>query len=636
MCGIAGFLSSNPLHEANAQSILKFMNERQRHRGPDGEGIWIDRKVQTGLAHVRLSIIDLATGQQPMQAKSGNIITYNGEIYNFIELRQELGEANFETTSDTEVILRAYEKWGENCVDKLRGMFAFAIWDNKKEKLFIARDRFGIKPFYYTLQNGVFYFASEIKTLTPFLPEIKTSKQGLGDYLTFQFCLNERTLFEDIHELKPAYCGYVERNGQTNLRRYWEVHYNLDWNHTEKYFVEKVRERLQNSVDAHLRSDVEVGAYVSGGVDSTLVAALARDLRPSGRFQAFNGRFVDHKGFDESHYARSLTDQREMLLHVQDITAQDFVENVGNVIYHLDQPTAGPGSFPQYMISKLVREHIKVVLGGQGGDEIFGGYTRYLIAYFEQCIKGAIDGTMGNGRFIVSYESIIPNLQNLRSYKPLLQEFWSGGIFDSRDRRYFKLIDRAPQLEGVINWECVNGYDSFEGFKEIYWGSNVQKESYFDSMTHFDFKTLLPALLQVEDRMSMAHGVESRVPFLDHELVELAATIPADSKFKAGELKRLLRVGFSDKIPNMVLDRTDKMGFPVPLKNWLSDGSGVREFILDTLRSQKARNRHYLNSSFDIEELTKSEREFGRNIWALLSLELWQNRFHDDHVKFRG
>jgi asparagine synthase (glutamine-hydrolysing) len=271
-------------------------------------------------------------------------------------------------------------------------------------------------------------------------------------------------------------------------------------------------------------------------------------------------------------------------------------------------------------------------LGGQGGDEIFGGYARYLLAYWEQCIKGALDGTMDSGNFVVTYESIIPNLATLRGYKPLIQEFWSQGIFDERDKRYFRLINRSNTFGDIVDWNLFKGAFSYEEFREIFWGRNVGKESYFDSMTHFDFKTLLPALLQVEDRMSMAHGIESRVPLLDHSLVELAATIPANIKFQSGELKRLLKHAFPDKLPAAIANRKDKMGFPVPLQLWLKRGGPAKEFILDTFRSDKARNRFYFSKPFDIERLLEREGVFSRNLWAFLSLELWQQRFFDTAV----
>ncbi len=613
------------------------MNRMQAHRGPDGEGTWVSPDGRIGLAHVRLSIIDLSeAAAQPMISESGNVITYNGEIYNYVELRHELGAENFRTTSDTEVILRAYERWGEACVGHLRGMFAFALWDAKVGKLFIARDRFGIKPFYYYSDGKRFLFASEMKALVPFIPRLDTNIDSLHDYFCFQFCLGERTLFSGIKQLQPAHCGYVEPSGHITLRQYWEVHYHVDWDHTERYFVDKVRERLLDSVDVHLRADVEVGAYVSGGVDSSLIAALGRELRPTHHFQAFNGRFMMGDAFDESRYAQALAEERGMVLHETDIGESDFVENIARVIYHLDQPVAGPGSFPQFMVSRTVRDHLKVVLGGQGGDEIFGGYARYLLAYFEQCIKGALDGTMDSGNFVVTYESIIPNLRTLQQYKPLIQEFWAEGIFNERDKRYFRLINRSNTFGDVIDWSLFKQSSSFEDFQAIYWGQNVGNESYFDSMTHFDFKTLLPALLQVEDRMSMAHGIESRVPLLDHPLVELAATIPANVKFLSGELKRLLRHAFADKLPKVILERKDKMGFPVPLQVWMRDGGRTREFILDTFSSERARKRFYLAPGFNIEKMMAKEGLFSRNIWAFLSLELWHQQFHDRHAELRA
>jgi len=628
MCGLYGLVSEGDMEAAASERDLAALQGILGHRGPDGRGLW--RSGRVALGHNRLSIIDLDSGAQPMRSPAGHVITYNGEIYNYVELRHELGAERFKTTSDTEVILLAYEKWGERCVEKLRGMFAFALWDAKRAQLFVARDRFGMKPFYYTTVGRRFYFASEIKALVPFLPRRGVDRDGLHDYFCFQFCLGSKTMFEGVRQLEAAHAGYVDERGQLAARRYWEVHYDLDWSHDENYFVEAVRERLFDSVKVHMRADVEVGAYVSGGIDSSLVAATARGTRASDRFQVFTGKFSEFGAtFDESSYVRALAGERDMKLHEIDITEDDFARHMSDVIWHLDQPVAGPGSFPQYMVSKLVKNHVKVVLGGQGGDEIFGGYARYLLAYWEQCIKGALDGTMNSGNFVVTYESIIPNLVTLRSYKPLIQEFWSQGIFEDRDRRYFRLINRSNNFGDVVNWDVFKGAFSFEEFKQIYWGANVGKESYFDSMTHFDFKTLLPALLQVEDRMSMAHGIESRVPLLDHPLVELAATIPANIKFQNGELKRLLKIAFRDKLPKAILERKDKMGFPVPLQVWMQRGGRVRQFVMDTFRSERARTRFYFTRPFDVEALLQKEGLFSRNLWAFLSLELWQQRFFD-------
>jgi len=632
VCGIAGAidLSNRPIPDLGRR--LDLMNEIQVHRGPDGHATWKHERGHVGFAHRRLAIIDLSTGDQPMTDGRGSWISYNGEIYNYIELRAELGGKGFRTTSDTEVALRAYQKWGADCLQKFRGMFAFSLWDETTETLFCARDRFGIKPLYYAEVNGVFYFASEIKTLIPFLPSVETDVDGLKDYLCFQFCLGGKTLFKGVRELLPGHMLTV-RYGKITVSRYWEVYYQPDFNHTAMYFESAVQDLVAESVALHLRSDVPVGAYLSGGLDSSIVASLAVE-KEGPTFLSFTGRFGSDPAYDESGYARELAQWKGFQILDVDIGADDFVKTIEKVIYHLDYPVAGPGSFPQYVVSALAAKHRKVVLGGQGGDEIFGGYTRYLVAYFEQCIKGAIEGSMHSGRYVVTYESIIPNLVALKNYKPMLQEFWRDGLFEDLDRRYFRLINRAPSLGDEINWAALGQYDPYETFHGIFNGDNVGHESYFDSMTHFDFKTLLPALLQVEDRVSMAHGLESRVPFLDHLIVELAATIPADVKFENGNMKHVLRSAMRSKLPARISNRQDKMGFPVPLHEWMSTPGPVRDFVVDTFSSQTARSRELIDNSRVLKRID-GETQFGRQIWGLLSLELWQRAFHDRAHEYR-
>jgi asparagine synthase (glutamine-hydrolysing) len=389
---------------------------------------------------------------------------------------------------------------------------------------------------------------------------------------------------------------------------------------------------LADSVRVHLRADVPVGAYLSGGLDSSLIAALAADNGQPG-LMAFNGRFPMGAAYDESGYARELADDRGLDLHVSDITVDDFVREINRVIYHLDYPVAGPGAFPQFMVSQAARQRRKVVLGGQGGDELFGGYVRYLIAYLEQCLVAAIDGTLNNGNFVVRYESILPNLPALQRYKPMLQEFWRDGLFDTMDRRYFRLVSRGDDHQGAIRWDLLGAYSPYETFRSIYYADNIEGESYFDRMTHFDFKTLLPALLQVEDRMSMAHGLESRLPFLDHPLVELAASIPADIKFEGGRLKRVLVAAFKDVLPSRIVQRTDKMGFPTPLNEWAK--GPAREFVSDVLSSRAALTREYIDNRSVLASLD-SESSFGRGFWGLFSLEMWQQAYHDRAHEFRA
>lgn len=630
MCSIAGIVSLGKKPYRKMHEGLSAMNMLQAHRGPDGEGLWIHPEAIAGLAHRRLSIIDLELGKQPMKDKCGNYVCFNGEIFNYLELKEEIG-GEYETTSDTEVILKAYEKWGRDCVNHFNGMFAFALWDEKRHELFCARDRFGIKPFYYTINNGYFFFASEMKALLPFVDEIKTDIDGLKDYLTFQFCLSGKTMFAEIKELEPAHYISVY-NGDISCRRYWQVYYNLDWDHTEKYFRDRIEELLHESIKLRIRSDVPIGGYVSGGVDSSVIAAIAADMVGGENFAGFTGKFDVGPQYDESAYAQDVADEHGFPLYQLTITHKDFEENIRKVIYHLDEPVAGPGSFNQYMVSGLAAKYRKVVLGGQGGDEIFGGYTRYLVAYFEQCIKGAIEGTMNSGNYIVTYESIIPNLVSLKNYKPMLANFWKEGLFEDLDRRYYRLINRAPNIMECIRPELLDDYASYNTFEHIFDAGNVEKGSYFDRMTHFDFKTLLPALLQVEDRMSMAHGLEARVPFLDYRLIEFAATIPSNFKLKNGDMKYILKKTMMPYLPKSIQERKDKMGFPIPLNTWLKNE--LKEFVTDIFSSQKSIQRDYIDNSSVMQKI-QSEGQFERNIWGLLSLELWQQEFHDRVVEFK-
>tara|TARA_Y100001958_G_C21246483_1_gene576967 strand:- start:4471 stop:6402 length:1932 start_codon:yes stop_codon:yes gene_type:complete len=634
MCGIAGLLSISNSKEKKLRIKLNAMNELLSHRGPDGKGVWIHRDEHLGLAHRRLAIIDLSEdASQPMIGQNGNVLTFNGEIYNYKELAKQLSKDwNFQSSSDTETILAAYERYGTNCLDHLRGMFAFGLWDNKNKSLFCARDRFGIKPFYYSVFGDTFLFASEAKALIPFLDDVRTNKNALAEYLTFQYTIGEKTLFSGIKQLLPGHALKIE-NGNIKIWRYWDVSYEIDWDHNEKYFEDKLQHLIDDSVDHHLRSDVEVGSYVSGGIDSSLLLNLA-SKKKNKSLKGFHGRFVDYDGYDESEYAQSAADLSNNKLHIIDITSTDFINNIEKTIYHLDFPVAGPGSFPQYMVSKLASENLKVVLGGQGGDEIFGGYARYMIAYLEQCLLAAIDGNYMNGNFVVTIESIIPNLGLLKEYKPMMKMFWEKGLFDPMDERYFRLTDRSSDLTQEVDWKALDLKSVFDDFSKIFNNDkNVRsKEAYFDKMTHFDFKCLLPALLQVEDRMSMAHGLESRVPFLDHPIIEFAATIPADVKFKDGNMKHLLKAVYQNSLPKKIINRRDKMGFPVPLKEWFA--KDLNSFVKDVFSDMANKSRPYFNPN-EILKNFGNEARFSRKIWGLLSLELWHNQFHDRANSFK-
>ncbi len=628
MCGIAGIynLKGQPIDALPEKMAL--MNKILDHRGPDGNGVWIHGQNHLGLGHTRLSIIDLSnSGSQPMISKEGNVITFNGEIYNYQDIKSSLKNSwQFVSSSDTESILASHSKFKLNALSKLRGMFSFGLWDEGTKKLFCARDRFGIKPFYYLIKDDCFYFSSEAKALLPFLNNIELDEDAFAEYLTFQYTIGEKTLFKGIKQLMPGHYIEIEK-GKINIERYWDVKYEIDWNNDKDYFYETFYNLLKDSVKYHLKSDVEVGTYLSGGIDSSLLLNLASDLSDY-KLKSFHGRFLDYPGYDESKYAVSASKLSSSELKIIDISADDFKSNIQKVIYHLDFPVAGPGSFPQFMTSKLAAKDVKVVFGGQGGDEIFGGYARYVISYLEQCLKAAIDGTYKDGNFVVTIESIIPNLGLLREYKPLMKEFWKEGLFDSMDKRYFRLVDRSNDMKNEVHWDLLNKDKVFSNFQNIFNNEeNVGKEAYLDKMTHFDFKCLLPALLQVEDRMSMAHGLESRVPFLDHEVVEFAATVPANFKFEDGKMKHLIKEVFKDNLPKNLIERRDKMGFPVPLKEWFDND--LEDFSKDILSDMASKDRPFINSKY-LKDNSKMNSKFSRKSWALISLELWFKEFFDN------
>jgi len=622
MCGIVGVGTRFADREV-ALPILKKMVNVIRHRGPDDEGFFIGDCV--GLASCRLSIIDVAGGHQPISNEDESIwIVYNGEIYNYVELRNSLLSYGhrFKTNTDTEVIVHLYEEYGEGCLEKLNGMFAFALWDSRKRKLFCARDHFGIKPFYYYFDGNQFIFGSEIKALLQHpTVEAHPNWEAINEYLVFQFCLGDHTLFQGIHKLLPGhYLIWAPGQGDLHIQQYWDLQYDIDEEHSEDYFRDRLLFLLEDAVHLQLRSDVPIGAHLSGGLDSSAIAILASSLLEV-PLRTFTGGFHEGPEYDETPYAKIVAEHIGAEYHEIFPNAQDFIATIPKIIYFMDEPAAGPGAFPQYFVSKLAREHVKVVLGGQGGDEIFGGYARYLVAYLEQCLKGAIFETQEEGRHIVTLQLIIPSLPLLQQYKPMIQQFWAEGLFESMDYRYFRLIQRGYITKKLYSIEWLRSHDKqalFDKFQKIFNRPDIH--SYFNKMTYFDIKTLLPALLQVEDRMSMAVSLESRVPLLDHRIAELVARMPPTIKFRGGESKYIFKQAICNWVPPEILARKDKKGFPVPLSEWYQ--GKLREFVQDTLLGVKAKNRGLYNIP-EVQKMLEQEPKFGREIWGLLCLELW-------------
>lgn len=634
MCGFAAIVDPGHSLISASTSIDKMLNTI-RHRGPDDEGQYCSEEDGVFLGHRRLAIIDPEHGKQPMISSDERlVIVFNGVIYNYLELRRELvGKGHpVKSYSDTEVLLYAYREWGKECLQRLEGMFAFAIWDKQARRIFCARDRIGIKPFYYSFDGNTFACASEIKALLASgLVKAHANLEGIRDYLTFQFGLSEKTLFEGVLKLEPGHCMLVQLRGDridVRVEKYWDLHYEIDDSHDEEWFVGHLAGLIEDATRMHLRSDVPLGAHLSGGLDSSTIVCLAADMLRGERIKTFTGAFPEGPQFDETEYARAVsdfahTDQQEIY-----IQGEELSEILPRLIYYMDEPQAGPGVIPQYYVSDLAAQHVKVVLGGQGGDELFIGYARHLVTYLESCLSGAIFETADKDRYAVTLESIIPNLPVLQGYRPMMQSLWKDGLFDSPDKRYFRLVDRSESTAHLLNPDLQQlDYSPFEEFSKIF--NREGLNSLVNQMTYFDLKGSLPALLQVEDRTSMAVSLESRVPLLDHRIVEFMARVPPNVKFSGGRMKHLFKEAVRNTVPQKIFERKDKKGFPTPLAQWIN--GSAKEFVFDTLLSKRARERGLFDAQA-VEKALNSEHEFGRVVWGLLCLELWYCIFIDGEV----
>jgi asparagine synthase (glutamine-hydrolysing) len=601
------------------------MTETLAHRGPDDCGSWTQGHV--GFGHRRLSVIDLVSGHQPMAVEDGRLwITYNGELYNYIELRRQLraqGRA-FATQSDTEVLLQMYAVHGEESLGQLNGMFAFALWDGDRQRLFAARDRLGIKPFYYYCDDEVFLFASEIKALLAH-PRVRPELDGRGlqDYLDLQYCLGDKTLFKHVKRLPPGHCLSWEA-GRVSVRPYWDLDFSVRVDGSEEELVERLASLLEDAVRLQLRSDVPVGTHLSGGMDSSGVACLAARLLP-GRLHVFTGGFKESQRYDESRYARLVAEQIGAEYHEVFPTARDLAESFADMVYFLDEPVAGAAVFPQYYLSRLASEHVKVVLGGQGGDEVFCGYARYLVAYLDACLQQAVYGEapmLGGLRL----EGIAPALTYLRGYEPMMQTYFGGGMFAEPAARYYRLLRRSQDMERLLlpGWQ-EEGYSTHQAFHEEF--MRPRTENLVDRMLYVDIRNHLQSLLHLEDRTSMAVSLESRLPLLDHRLVELVFAAPVAQRFANGQPKYLLRRALAGTVPQPILDRRDKMGFPVPIFEWFQ--GELRGFVEDVMLGPTARQRGLYDQAA-LERCLRTERSsIDRTVWGLLSLELWFRCFFD-------
>lgn len=618
MCGIAGIYNRNG--EPVSFELLKKMTDIIAYRGPDDEGHYINNNI--GLGHRRLSIIDLSpSGHQPMCNEDESIwITYNGEVYNYLELMQELKSRGhiFKSKTDTEVILHSYEEYGVDCLQKFNGMFAFAIWDDNKKTLFCARDRLGIKPFYYYLDNKNFCFASEIKAI---IEDKNITRQpnydALYDYFTFQFTLGDKTFFQNIKTLLPGHLLTITEN-KFEVRKYWDINF-VEIPGTEGEITAKIRKLLEDSVEKNLMSDVPIGSYLSGGIDSSSVASIA-SLVMSDQLNTFSGAFSEGGDYDERAFAhkvvtRAKTKHREVVP-----TAQDFITSISKIIWHLDEPQSGAGAFSQYMVAKLASDHVKVILTGHGGDELFAGYPRYIQILLEDSMRH-------------SYKAF---LTEAHKYKNL---FGLASLLSALRRRLLESDDsgfhRIEQIKKHTRKKLLSK-EFHDRMKEVpladlgSYKKNMNTKNPIDLMHYIDIKLFLQSLLVVEDKISMANSIESRVPILDHRIVELSASIEPSIKSKYLVPKYLLKKAVCDLLPEEVI-KHKKLGFPTPISIWFK--RDLKEDIERILLSTTAQKRGIFNIEYIkriLYENSSNKKDHTRLIWMLLCVELWFKNFIDE------
>ena len=617
MCGIAGILGFDgaPVLETEIRAMCAAI----RHRGPDGEGVYLAPGV--GLGMRRLSIIDLRTGDQPVRNEDGSAwVVFNGEIYNFRQLRRELEQRGhrFYTSTDTEPIVHLYEDRGSRCVEALRGMFAFAVWDPAQRTLLLARDRLGIKPLYYTQVGGRLAFASELKALLQ-LPEVEARIDwgALGSLLTTLYTPADQSIVAGVSKLEPGHLLVARQDGEVRLERYWDVQFEPERGRSEQDIADELRALLEESVRLHLVSDVPLGAFLSGGVDSSSVVALMSQMKPE-PVKTFSIGFRD-EDFDETPDARRVA-QRFATDHHEEVLEPDVLSILDDLVFHLDEPFGDSSAIPTYMVSKLAARHVKVVLSGDGGDELFGGYDRYRVEARER----------RHGR-----------LQ--RRAMGWLARRMPEGMRGRARLKHLALPDGRRYLHGLTLFDADEKRSLLrpEAFEEIGrhdpWWREAERLAraghWLSQLQAADLTSYLPLdILTKVDRMSMAHSIEARVPLLDHVLVEFAARIPPELLLREGRSKHILKRAVGDLLPESVLDKP-KRGFAIPLGRWFR--GELRDTVRDLLLSTRSRQRGIFDASA-IERLLARPLRGGAldlPIWTLLSVELWCRRFLDQRPR---
>jgi asparagine synthase (glutamine-hydrolysing) len=623
MCGICGIVNFDPGWTVS-RSALESMNREIIHRGPDDCGFHVSENV--GLAMRRLSIIDVKTGHQPVTNEDGTVwLVYNGEIYNYRDLRGRLLERGhqFRTQSDTETIVHLYEEHGRECVEHLRGMFAFALWDNKRRRLLLARDRLGIKPLYYCRTQRQFLFASEIKSLFATL-QIKPAlnRRALPQYLAFGYVAGSETLFDGVHKLLPGHTLELDETGRASLACYWDLPLGgAEDGRSRHYYAQTYREQLEQCVSSHLMSEVPLGVFLSGGLDSSVVAALTTKLRGE-PVKAFSVGY-DEVAYSELPYARLVARHIGAEYHEVRVGWQDFFGTLPKLIWHEDEPLAWPSSVSLYFVAKLAREHVTVVLTGEGSDETLAGYARYATTlwntrmqrYYRCLLPAALRHSLRRGIQSSSVFSADLRRKLRHSFVGRDATSWTSIYFDNflcafAEAEQMDLLAEELRPEpGLVYGDSMKFWERFRG-------------DLLHRMLYTDTKTYLVELLMKQDQMSMAASVESRVPFLDHSLVEFAASIPTRHLVSGRAGKQVLKAAVPDLLPESILNRV-KMGFPTPWESWLRRHFEVIEnLILD--RHSLARGWFRAESLRSLLAQHRRRRsDHADRIWRLLNLELW-------------
>ncbi len=629
MCGICGLWQPTGVNER----LVRSMNEALVHRGPDDEGYYFDGPI--GLGHRRLSIIDLEGGRQPLSNEDGTVwIVFNGEIYNFLELRQELEAAGhrFKTRTDTEVIVHLYEDHGVDCVKQLRGMFAFAIWDHRHQRLFLARDHVGQKPLFFYQRNGAFAFASEIKALlqtSHVSPELDGS--GMNHLISLRFTPGTQTMFKGIQKVPAGHSMVVEK-GQSRLERYWDLQYTQKLTGSEVDVVDRLKKLLLETVRSHLVSDVPIGAFVSGGIDSSTVASMMAVASPEPIATFSIG--VKQADFNELPYAR-LVAAKYQTKHHEAIIDEDLVKLLPKLIWHMDE-LSDPFGFGIFLVAQMAKPHVKVVLGGDGGDELFVGYDRYvgntLVDYYCYIPEGIRKHAM---------RTVIKLIPDSYTYNSVAQKIrWinemslrSGGERYAESMSFLRFTHEMKEKLFTRRLQKQLKEDFYSRSKILEHFDAANARDIVDKMLYTDMMTRLPEhLLRSVDHMTMAHGLEDRSPLLDRRVVEFAASIPTEMKLKGRCVKYIFKQVAKDFLPPELLSRS-KQGFAFPLGYWMKARLGK---LLESLfRKSRLADEGYFHQSYMMELLEQHRSgmaDHNYRLWILLNLELWWRIYMDGMV----